>query len=155
MTLVTPSEYVKLKRIQEAVKANFLPQEIPNASAVQGKLDQELLEAIAKQDPTSEAVELLARLESTMDVSQIACRLIALLQSGRKARGPQRIGLDADRLRRLSSRPRHQGGRGKPSSQGRFRSRAESGQKPWQKRDSGKSGPSRSHSGKSRRDKRS
>jgi ATP-dependent RNA helicase DeaD len=153
MTLVTPSEYVKLRRIQEAVKANFLPQEIPSASAVQGKLDQELLAAIAKQDPTNDAVELLAKLETSMDISQIACRLIALLQSGRKARGPQRIGLDAERLRRLSSRPRHPAGRGKPAS-GRFRSRTESGPKPWQKRDNGKSHSSKSHSGKSRRNKR-
>jgi ATP-dependent RNA helicase DeaD len=104
MTLVTPSEYVKLKRIQDAVKANFLPREVPRINAVQGRLDQGLIEAISTQEATNESVELLARLESTMDISQIACRLIALLQAGRKARGPQMIGLDEKRLERLVSR---------------------------------------------------
>ena len=106
MTLVTPSEYFKLKRIQDAVKANFLPREIPRAHAVQKKLDQVLMESISNQEATSDAVELLAQLESTMDISQIACRLIGLLQASRKARGPKQIGFDEERLKRLVDRKR-------------------------------------------------
>jgi ATP-dependent RNA helicase DeaD len=132
MTLVTPSEYVKLKRIQDAVKANFLPREIPRVSAVQKKLDQELMTAIASQEPTGESVELLAQLESTMDISQIACRLIALLQSSRKARGPQKIGFDEERLKRLIERkPRPPFGRGGFKPKGKdFRGPKRGGHKP-------------------------
>lgn len=132
MTLVTPSEYVKLKRIQDAVKANFLPREIPRVSAVQKKLDQELMTAIASQEATGESVELLAQLESTMDISQIACRLIALLQSSRKARGPQKIGFDEERLKRLVERkPRPPFGRGGFKPKGKdFRGPKRGGHKP-------------------------
>ena len=119
MTLVTPSEYFKLKRIQDAVKANFLPREIPRAHAVQKKLDQVLMESISNQEATSDAVELLAQLESTMDISQIACRLIGLLQASRKARGPKQIGFDEERLKRLVDRKRSGPSSG-PSSGSRY-----------------------------------
>ncbi len=109
MTLVTPSEYFKLKRIQDAVKANFEAREIPRVHAVQKKLDQLLMESIVSQEATTDAVELLAQLETTMDVSQIACRLIGLLQASRKARGPQKIGFDDERLKRLIDRKRNGG----------------------------------------------
>jgi len=122
MTLVTPSEYFKLKRIQDAVKANFQAREVPRVHAVQKKLDQLLMESINSQESTSDALELLAQLETTMDVSQIACRLIGLLQASRKARGPQRIGFDDERLKRLIDRKRNGGafGNQRPSyGQGR------------------------------------
>ena len=124
MTLVTPSEYFKLKRIQDAVKANFQAREVPRVHAVQKKLDQLLMESINIQESTSDALELLAQLETTMDVSQIACRLIGLLQASRKARGPQRIGFDDERLKRLIDRKRNGGafGNQRPSyGQGRGR----------------------------------
>jgi ATP-dependent RNA helicase DeaD len=124
MTLVTPSEYFKLKRIQDAVKANFQAREVPRVHAVQKKLDKLLMESIISQESTVDAVELLAQLETTMDVSQIACRLIGLLQASRKARGPQRIGFDDERLKRLIDRKRNGGafGNQRPSyGQGRGR----------------------------------
>lgn len=104
MTLVTPSEYVKLKRIQDAIKASFLPRQIPDIQAVQQKLDSEMLAEVTAQEPSNAAIELLARLESSMDVSQIACRLISLLQSSRRARGPEQIGFSEERLQRLVDR---------------------------------------------------
>lgn len=126
MTLVTPSEYVKLKRIQDAVMANFLPKQVPDLHAVQKKLDTEMLAEVSAQEPSNEAIELLAQLESTMDLSQIACRLISLLQSTRKARGPQQIGFSEERLQRLVDRKKSPQGR-KP----RFDSRRP---RPWEGR---------------------
>jgi ATP-dependent RNA helicase DeaD len=119
ITLVTPFEFRKLRRIQHAIKASFIHGEIPSIADVHKQHDAKLIAALCKQPVNEAAVDILSGLSEEMDVTEAACKLISLLLSQRKVRGPARIGVPKEKVERMVSGDREQ---------------RHQGHKPWQKK---------------------
>ena len=120
ITLVTAYEFHGLRRIQQAIKATFIPSEIPSLRDVRKRVGSRVLAEAMKQPISEEAVELFAALCSEVDVTEAACHLLSMLLAGKEVKGPERIGMRADQAKKLAegqgggggNRPRYGGGGG-------------------------------------------
>jgi len=128
ITLVNPFEFRVLKRLQHAIKAEFIHREVPSAAEIHKKEDAKLILKICAQPATDEAVELLAGLEERLDITQIAVKLLSIMLGKRKVRGPDTIGVRGPRLKAILHNA-SAGGEGR--SQG---SRTQRYGKPFRKR---------------------
>jgi ATP-dependent RNA helicase DeaD len=110
ITLVTPFEFRKLRRIQSAIKASFVHGEIPSVADVHKRHDAKLIAAICKQPMRDGAVDILSALSEEMDVGEAACKLISMMVDRRSVRGPEKIGFTGEKLDRLvkNDHPRHE-----------------------------------------------
>jgi ATP-dependent RNA helicase DeaD len=120
ITLVNPFEFRTLKRLQSAIKASFIHREVPSAKEIHRKEDLKLVQKLCQQEVSDEAVDLLSTLEEQLDLTQIACKLLTMMVSRRKVRGPEQIGVKGPRLKAVlggggshGGAPRHGGGHGK------------------------------------------
>ena len=98
ITLVTPFEFRKLKRIQHAIKASFVHGEIPSLADVHKRKDEKLIKLICEQPIADGVVDLYAQLCEDMDAGEAACKVLSMLLSKRAISGPDRIGLSGQRL---------------------------------------------------------
>lgn len=103
ITLVTPGEFRKIKRIQHAVKASFIPSEVPSLAALQRIADARLIEEVCTTDVADGAAEMISLLENQMDIVQVACKLLTLTMKQRRGyEGPETIGLTPAQLARMN-----------------------------------------------------
>ena len=120
ITLVTAYEFHGLRRIQQAIKATFIPSEIPSLRDVRKRVGSRVLAEAMKQPISEEAVELFAALCSEVDVTEAACHLLSMLLAGKEVKGPERIGMRAEQAKKLAegqgggggNRPRYGSGGG-------------------------------------------
>ncbi len=112
ITLVTPFEFRKLKRIQHAIKASFVHGEIPSLADVHKRKDEKLIKALCEQPVAEGVVELFAQMCEEMDPSEAACKALSMLLSKRAITGPDRIGLSGNRLESVVGGGRGSGGGG-------------------------------------------
>ncbi len=103
ITLVTPYEFRKLRRLQSAIQASFIHGEIPSISDVHQQRNQRLVQTLCQQPIRQEAVDILATLQEEMDLTETACKLISMLVDRRSVQGPNRIGLSQQQLQALLS----------------------------------------------------
>jgi ATP-dependent RNA helicase DeaD len=104
ITLVTPYEFRKLRQIQHEIKVAFSPAEVPSKADLGRMHDSKLVEQLLSQEVRNEALELLNTLSEKMDLTQIACKLISMVQNQRVIQGPDQIGLSKKELKELESR---------------------------------------------------
>ena len=136
ITLVTPYEFSKLRRIQHAIKASFIHGEIPSLADVHKRKDEKLIKALCEQPVLDGVVDFFAQLTEEMDAGEAACKVLSMLLSKRVIQGPDRIGLSGQRLEAVVGRggkPRAGGGeryapRGR--SDGGYRGPPERGDRP-------------------------
>jgi ATP-dependent RNA helicase DeaD len=102
ITLVTAYEFHGLRRIQQAIKATFIPTEIPSLGDLRKRVGSRLVAEALKVPISDEAVELLAALTAEIDVSEAACHLLSMLLATRTLQGPERIGMRADQAKKLA-----------------------------------------------------
>jgi ATP-dependent RNA helicase DeaD len=103
ITLVTPGEFRKIKRIQHAVKASFVPSEVPTLAALQQVADARLLEEVCTTDVVDGAAEMISVLENQMDIVQLACKLLTMTMKQRRGyEGPETIGFTPAQLSRIN-----------------------------------------------------
>ncbi len=123
ITLVTPFEFRKLRRIQTAIQASFIHGEIPSISDVHRQHNQRLIRALCEQPIRDEAVEILTALSEEMELTEAACKLISMMIDQRSVQGPNRIGLNSKQLQALlkPQKPRRDRGghRSKPTRSSR------------------------------------
>ncbi len=101
ITLVTPSEFRKLKRLQTAIQAKFVHGEIPSISDVHQQHNLRLLRSLYQQPIRDEAVDLLATIQEEFDLTEVACKLLSMVLDRRNIHGPNRIGLSSQQLQAL------------------------------------------------------
>ncbi len=101
ITLVTPSEFRKLRRLQSAIQATFSHGEIPSIADVHQKRNLRLVRSLYQQDIRDDAVELLSTLQEEMDLTEAACKLLSMVLDKRSIHGPNRIGLSGQQLQAL------------------------------------------------------
>jgi ATP-dependent RNA helicase DeaD len=99
ITLVTPSEFRKLRRIGQAIRAEFTHGEVPSIADIRKRTDAKLIKAICEQPVREGAVEVLNALAEEMDLTEAACKLISMILDKDGVRGPNRIGLTRDQLK--------------------------------------------------------
>jgi ATP-dependent RNA helicase DeaD len=118
ITLVTAYEFHGLRRIQQAIKATFIPSEIPTLHDVRKRVGSRVLAEAMKHPISDEAVELFAALCSEVDVTEAACHLLSMLLATKQVQGPENIGMRAEQAKKLAegqgggNRPRYGGGGG-------------------------------------------
>src|ERR1043165_9244180 len=98
ITLVTPYEFHKLRRIQHAIKASFIHGEIPSLADVHKRKDEKLIKLLCEHPMHDGVVDLLAQLTEEMDAGEVACKALSMLLAKRVIQGPDRIGLSGQRL---------------------------------------------------------
>jgi ATP-dependent RNA helicase DeaD len=113
ITLVTPYEFSKLRRIQHAIKAVFVHGEIPSLADVHKRKNEKLIKALCEQPVADGVVDLFAQLCEEMDAGEAACKALSMLLSKRVISGPDRIGLSGSRLEAVVGRGGGGGG-GRP-----------------------------------------
>jgi len=112
ITLVTPYEFGKLRRIQHAIKASFVHGVIPSLADVHKRKDEKLIKALCEQPVLDGVVDLFAQLTEEMDASEAACKVLSMLMAKRVIQGPDQIGVSGQRLEAIVGRGG--GGGGKP-----------------------------------------
>ena len=103
ITLVTPMEFRDLQRIKKMVGSKMEQANIPTAQEVRHGASSKMLEKIKHQHIEEKAVELVAKLEEDIDISQICYKLASLVLENKQVSGPEKIGIDKDKLERMLS----------------------------------------------------
>jgi ATP-dependent RNA helicase DeaD len=123
VTLVTPHEYHGLRRIQHKV-GKMQHRLIPSHTELKKASERKLLDSIRNQHADGAAEQLLHVLENEFGLAETAHRLVAMLLQQGEVRGPDRIGVQGQRLERLQNPPPKFGtksgykGKGKPFTKG-------------------------------------
>lgn len=113
ITLVTPMEFRELQRIKKSVSTEIELHHIPTLGDVKKANVSKLVDTIKKQSLNDAAGEVLKILEEEMDISQIAFKLISLAIEKQKLAGPERIGIDPEKIAKMLDRMKHDKGGGK------------------------------------------
>lgn len=100
VTLITPSEYQGLKRIQNMV-GRIQWSSIATRKELRKMVAVRMLETIRDKDASADAEEIFETLAGEMDLAEISCRLLTLLLEREAISGPDRIGLDSAQVERL------------------------------------------------------
>jgi len=107
ITLVTPLEFRELQRIKKLVGTNIENEEIPTINDIKKASFSKLIDEIRKQNIKDESKEILEILENEIDISTIAFKLISRLIESQNINGPEKIGLDTKKVKRLLEKLKH------------------------------------------------
>ena len=101
ITFVTPLEFKELARIRKKVGTTMEHSYIPTVKDVQNAGAKKLIEEIKHQQINNEATQILSALEEDMDLSHISFKLISMLLEKKSVDGPNKIGIDATKLKKM------------------------------------------------------
>ncbi|MBX7244989.1 MAG: DEAD/DEAH box helicase, partial [Candidatus Sumerlaeaceae bacterium] len=113
VTLVTPQEYHGLRRIQSKV-GSMQYSLIPTHKELKRANQNKLLETLRMQPVDSEAEKFVTTIEEELGLAQAANKMAALLMAKDSITGPDRIGVQGQRLERLQSPPKRRDDKYKP-----------------------------------------
>jgi len=116
ITLVTPMEFRELQRIKKDVGARMEQASVPTAQEVKYGAMKGLIDKIKHTHVEEKAIELITSLEEDIDISQISYKIASIILSSQQVSGPEKIGIDPERLKKMLLNSRNdrsrQGGRG-------------------------------------------
>ncbi len=104
ITLVTPLEFKKLRRIVKSAGAPISHEEIPTLDEAERQYRDELIDKLERQHIHDGAADLLQQLEEDLDLPQIAYKAISMLLDRAPVQGPDRIGFNAREVERMMNR---------------------------------------------------
>jgi len=108
VSIVTPSEFRSLLKIQKSVGSKLIAKEIPTISEVKSKSKNELISKIENVDVSENAIDLIERLKEEYDLSTIAYKLATLLQDEIEVSGSDRIGKSKKEIKRIENRAKNE-----------------------------------------------
>ncbi len=123
ITLVTPLELKELRRIMKVSGEPLSYREIPSIREARKRYLSGIIKKLEDQPVREEAAEVLEELSETMEIHQIATKVLSMLLDRQKVSGPKRLGLNSQEVEQMlymlkkqktarSKRPSHQyGGR--------------------------------------------
>ena len=122
ITLLTPLEFKELQRIKQKVGTSMGHAYIPSKTDLRSSTVDALVKKIEEHKIYDEAHKVLDKLREDIDEEQMAYKLISMLLDQQDIKGPNNIGIPADRieaiLERASQRRGNSGGRGRGRSGG-------------------------------------
>ena len=128
ISLVTPSELSKAKRILNLNPKDMKFCSIPTLTEVQEKHHQAFLQRVKDQSVQDVSKRLYDQLAEEMDPEQIGVHLLSMLLDKQKASGPEKIGLSPSEIKESSRAPSYRD-RNRPRGRNRNYGRPPSKQK--------------------------
>lgn len=122
VSIVSPSEFRSLKKIQDDTKGVMEAKVIPTVDDVKNKNKSALAIKLKEQKIDENVVELIEELKADFDLSTIVYKLASLLQDKEKIKGKNKIGKSQSDIEYLLDRLKNQKG-GSRGNGGRGRSR--------------------------------
>lgn len=129
LTLVTPRELGKLLHFQQKAGGQFERQYIPSKGEIRKSQVQRLITQISEQVPAQETSDVVESLKDTINLKDLAGKLLGFILAQNPIDGPETIGVAAHvDLKKSSSRPSYprrrdsgdfRGGRRESRSEGR------------------------------------
>ena len=121
VSIVTPSEFRSLKKIQDDTQGVMEAKVVPTAIDVKNKNKLALVDKLKSQKIDENVVDMIEELKADFDLSTIVYKLATLLQEKEKIKGRNTIGKSADDIAYLIDRLKNQGDRRNSRSRGRSR----------------------------------
>ena len=121
ITLLTPLEFKELQRIKQKVGTSMGHAFVPSKNDLRTSVVESLVKKVEDHKIYDEAHKVLDRLREDIDEEQMAYKLISMLLDQQEIKGPNSIGIPADRLDDILARAAQRGGgnRGRGGSRGR------------------------------------
>jgi len=120
ITLLTPLEFKELQRIKAKVGTSMNHAFVPSKNDLRESTVDALVKKVEEHKIYDEAHKVLDKLREDIDEEQMAYKLISMLLDQQEIKGPNAIGIPADRIEAILARAAQRGG---GNSRGRGRSR--------------------------------
>ena len=132
ITLLTPLEFKELQRIKQKVGTSMGHAFVPSKNDLRSSTIETLVKKVEDHKIYDEAHKVLDRLREDIDEEQMAYKLISMLLDQQDIKGPNQIGIPADRIDAILARAAQRGGnsRGRGGSRGRNGGGGYRGNKP-------------------------
>lgn len=127
VTLVTPSEFRTIQRIEKSVGSTIELKVIPTISRIREEKRKKLSEEIFEYTPKNDGIDLIEALEGEMDIHSIAVVLASMLLDADITTGPDQIGYNEKTLKNMLRREKEKYRNSRRDSRGRGRGRNHSG----------------------------
>jgi ATP-dependent RNA helicase DeaD len=121
VSIVSPSEFRSLKKIQDDTKGVMEAKVVPSVDDVKNKNKSALTLRLKEQKIDESVIDLVEELKADFDLSTITYKLASLLQEKEKVKGKNKIGKTADDIQYLLEKLSEK--RGDSKGRGRRRSR--------------------------------
>lgn len=122
ITLLTPLEFKELQRIKQKVGTSMAHAYVPSKNDLRSSTIDNLVKKVEDQHIYDEAHRVLDKLREDIDEEQMAFKLISMLLDNQEIKGPNNIGIAADKMEGILARAAQRGGgnsRGRGGSRGR------------------------------------
>lgn len=119
VSIVTPSEFRSLHKIQKDVGSNIESKLVPNKDAVKNKTTEALKEKISNQKIDESVYAIIDELKENFDLSTITYKLATILLNQTKIKGKDFIGKSTKDIEALLKRAKEGGGSRNRSSRNR------------------------------------
>ncbi|MES2504200.1 MAG: DEAD/DEAH box helicase [Myxococcota bacterium] len=120
LTLVTPREMHKLKQIQAGAGSPIGQKRIPSLQDVKKNKLSDLTKKLGAQVVNPDAQAFLQTIEDSANKSEITLKLLSMYLSSLEVAGPDKIGVDPERLSQMERAPRPDQKRNRGGGYGRF-----------------------------------
>jgi len=121
ITLLTPLEFKELQKIKQKVGTSMSHAFVPSKNDLRSSTIDALVTKIEDHKIYDEAHRVLDRLREDIDEEQMAYKLISMLLDQQEIKGPNAIGIPADRLDAILARAAQRGGGNNRGGRGRSR----------------------------------
>ena len=126
ITLLTPLEFKELQRIKQKVGTSMGHAFVPSKSDLRASTIDNLVKKVEEHKIYDEAHKVLDQLKVDIDEEQIMYKLVSMLLDQQDIKGPNTIGIPADKLDAILARAAQRGGgsRGRGNYRGGNRNRS-------------------------------
>jgi len=122
ITLLTPLEFKELQRIKHKVGTSMNHAFVPSKNDLRESTVDALVKKVEEHKIYDEAHKVLDLLKQDIDEEQIMYKLVSMLLDQQEIKGPNSIGIPADRLDAILARAaQHGGGGGRGRGRGNYR----------------------------------
>jgi ATP-dependent RNA helicase DeaD len=104
ITLVTPSEFRTIQRIEKSVGSTIELKVIPTLKDIRAEKINRLAKELTDATPDKDGLALVEKLEKEMDLKTLAIALASMLLGDDETTGPDQIGFTEKALRQLIQR---------------------------------------------------
>ncbi len=119
ITLLTPLEFKELQRIKQKVGTSMNHAFVPSKNDLRESTVDALVKKVEEHKIYDEAHRVLDQLKQDIDEEQIMYKLISMLLDQQDIKGPNSIGIPADRLDAILARAAQRGGGNRGRGRGR------------------------------------
>ncbi len=131
ITLLTPLEFKELQRIKTKVGTTMEHAYVPSKNDLRQNNLKVIVKNIEDQHIYDEAHQIIDMLKEDIDEEQIMFKLVSMILDKQSIKGPNSIGIPADKLQaildRAATRNDNRGGRGRGGHRGGSRGRSHGG----------------------------